>query len=370
MTQTDKHDDKQDKPEPRLQRAKTWVVERPAETAIVCTIFVIVLTAYPLRNFWVHDATRNVAFVIGGLIAIYGVVIAARRQATNHGQYELALKSDFSESLAKGVNAIPSDSVTIKTSGIRVFENLAKSIEADSDNYGMIVKTIHDFITENAERPIDEDTLELVDVMSMEEWPKAEVREQRQHIEVGIEVLAELISKKNNRTAMRLQLLDLRGLGFQGINMKGASLIAIHFGQAFLRNAYLTDVSFTFCSLKGASLVNTKLGGAGMFGSNLTGANLGEADLNGAKFNHVELFSKLSDNDLIEKLDVANVDFLRHQLDHADFTGANVTDADFSGTKAIEGAFNDEQLASMKKQPDVLIRQQVLELFENEHQDD
>ena len=123
-----------------------------------------------------HDANRNVAFVIGGFIAIYGVVIAARRQATSQRQYELALKSDFSETFAKGLNALASDSMTIQISGIRVFESLAKSLEADSDNYGMIVKTLNDFIIESAARPINERTGETFAYVNFDNWPKPKPR--------------------------------------------------------------------------------------------------------------------------------------------------------------------------------------------------
>lgn len=225
MTQTDKNDDKQDKPEPRLQRAKTWGLESWMGLLILSAVIVLGLTAYPLRNFWVHDATRNVAFVIGGLIAIYGVVIAARRQATNQGQYELALKSDFSETFAKGVSALASDSVTIKTSGIRVFENLAKSIEADSDNYDMFVKTIHDFIRESAAPPVDEDTNKTPSIEEPNVWPDPKPREQRQHIEVAIEVLVELAARPMTRKhEINLDNLDLRGLDMRNANLRGAFL--------------------------------------------------------------------------------------------------------------------------------------------------
>ena len=143
---------------------------------------------------WDGNATRNLALVIGGLIALYGVVIAARRRATNQNQYELAQKENFSGTFAKAVDAIAADSITIKTSGIRIFENLAKSVATDSDDYRMIVKTINDFIRETAVPPIDKNG-EPMKIDDAANWPAPISGLQRQHIEVALMVLGELVKK-------------------------------------------------------------------------------------------------------------------------------------------------------------------------------
>lgn len=280
MTQTDKQDDKQDKPEPRLQRAKTWVVESWMGLLILSAVIVVIASAFLLPFLWRQagsatwdgNATRNIALVIGGLIAIYGVVIAARRQATNQRQYELALKSDFSETFAKGVSALASDIMTIKISGIRVFDNLAKSIEANSSDYGMIVETINDFIIESAAPPIDERTGKTFAYADLSEWPKPKPRGQRQHIKVATRVLGELANEMGDaQHEIELAYLDLRELVLNGVSLKGANLGGT--------------------GLSGTSLVDTKLAGVRLINAKMLGVRLSDADLTGAKFNGAIMYS-------------------------------------------------------------------------------
>jgi hypothetical protein len=374
MTQTDKHDDKKDKPEPRLQRAKTWVMESWMGLLILSAVIVVIASAFLLPFLWRQagsatwdgNATRNIALVIGGLIAIFGLVIAARRQATNQRQYELARKADFSETFAKGVNALASDSMTIKISGIRVFENLAKSLEADSDNYGMIVKTINDFIRESAAPPIDEKTGLQINFFDPSKWPISEPREKRQYIGVAIKVLAELTTKMADwEKIISLNSLDLRDLYLTKLDLEGASLDRSNLDFTKLNHSNLARANFTLTSLTESHFEHTRLDDATFIAANLSGARFKGAFLTGADYQGSDLFKiKNAAHASKEKLETSNTKYLRQLLDHADFTGADVTDADFSHTTAIEDAFTDEQLNSMRAKPKVLNRQQVLELIE------
>ena len=328
-----------------------------------------------------HDANRNVAFVIGGFIAIYGVVIAARRQATSQRQYELALKSDFSETFAKGLNALASDSMTIQISGIRVFESLAKSLEADSDNYGMIVKTLNDFIIESAARPINERTGETFAYVNFDNWPKPKPREQRQHIEAVIRVLGELVNEMGDaQHEIELAYLNLKEFVLNGVSLKGARLSQTGLSGTFLIDAKLAGVRLINAKMRGVKLSDADLTGAELNGATMYGAELMRCDLNGSSFigakmggsylTSATLFSVKTYEFSIQELITVDAETFREMLDHADFTGADVTDADFSSTMTLEGAFTIEQMASMEKQPDVLNPERVLELIDKKHQEE
>jgi len=393
---------------------------------ILITLVAVLVSVFIRPNWWTQhgncewngSSTRNLIFVIGGLGAMYGLAISARRQATNEAQqatnleqqatsqkqyelaqkqYELAQKENFSDTFAKAVDAIAADSITIKTSGIRIFESLAKSVATDSDDYRMIVKNIEDFIRETAAPPNDENG-EPMDFGNMGEWPAPISGEQRQHIEVALMVLGKLADMMGvTKHQINLSGLDFRGLNLDDVFLGSADLERCNLGHISLRRADLTDAVLTFANLtranleeanltkaraQGANLTNASLRGANFTGADLSIANFTGADLNIANFTDALLiYANLTDailwGDLwLEKKTEARAyyeetspeDFDREtalkilsaaNFSHAILFGAYFSSAELPFTKAVEGIFTGAQLEQMKHKPEVLTREDV-----------
>ena len=329
--------------------------------------------------------------------ALYGLAIAARRQATNEAQqatnlaqqatsqkqyelaqkqYELAQKENFSDTFAKAVEAIASDSVTIKTSGIRIFEGLAQSVTTDSDDYDMIVHTINDFIRENAAPPIDENGRPM-QIDAAADWPAPTSREHRQHIEVALRVLGDLVMKMGSpKNRIQLRALDLRRLNLIKINLERANMQNCHLSNAILHeadltqaflfeakltNAYLADANLTDAYLWKANLTNASLWKANFINAyltdaNLTGARLWEFPLGKEKTAARAYYEETS-------LDDFDTQVALKKLNAANFSQANLSGAALGDTQAIEGMFTEEQLAQMKNRPTILSHEAVRALL-------
>lgn len=367
---------------------------------------------------WDGNATRNIALVIGGLIALYGVAIAARRQATNQNQYELAQKENFSGTFAKAVDAIAADSITIKASSFRIFENLAKSVATDSDDYRMIVKTIEDFIRETAAPPNDENGVPMI-ILQAADWPTPISGEQRQHIQVALMVLGKLLDMMGvTKHQINLSGLDFRGLNLDDVFLQGADLERCNLDDTGLRRADLTDANLILANLTHAnleeanltgarlwganlsaanleeanltkaSLREANLAGARLWGANLTDANLGKANFTGASLisanlTGAKLWGPLSDEQRDQarayyeetSRDDFDADYALQKLNAANFSYAILlrayfSNADSAPTKTVEGIFTEEQLKLMKHEPEVLKREDARAWLNQPESDD
>ncbi len=205
---------------------------------------------------WGGDSTRSVLFALGGIAALYGLIVARRR-------LDEAQKAQFSETLAQGVQSLANENLTIRTSGVRVLENLAKSVEVESGEHDIICNILNDFIRERTSPPREE----------LGKPQLAKLFDKRASITLAIRVLAEIVPKAVFIRNIVLYGLDLRGLHLDRLNLQRAQLWRVN-----LQNVGLSDTN-----LEGAFMGLAYLQGADLRGANFEDADLDKADVTGAK---------------------------------------------------------------------------------------
>jgi uncharacterized protein YjbI with pentapeptide repeats len=159
----------------------------------------------------------------------------------------------------------------------------------------------------------------------------------------------DVIDHVRNRVSLEhadLSTLDLRGIGFQKVNLSGADLSECRFSGAVLTEcklprAKLFDADLSGCNLSGSDLSSANLQKANLKEANLAnaklpGASLRQADLTQADFTNSDLaradfhFAKCSGTDF-RKAVLAEANFERAFLRGALFRGANIKGAIFQG---------------------------------------
>lgn len=83
------------------------------------------------------EIVKITVFALGGLGAIYGLIISNRRANNAHEQL-------FNERLGRGVELLAHEKMTMRVAGVRVLDDLTKS--SSREQITLIVQLMHDFV--------------------------------------------------------------------------------------------------------------------------------------------------------------------------------------------------------------------------------
>jgi uncharacterized protein YjbI with pentapeptide repeats len=137
-----------------------------------------------------------------------------------------------------------------------------------------------------------------------------------------------------------LQTADLRGMQFNGIDLKKADLSGADLRKAQLKGTHLNN----------ADLSNAKLNGADLRGADLSNAKLDGTDFKGCLYNEKTKFPlHFTRHDhsmylISAKTDLSNANLSGCYLYDADLKGANLKNANFTGADLRKADFRDANL--------------------------
>ena len=209
-------------------------------------------------------AVRNVALVIGGVVAL---IVALWRSVVAERQHRLAQLGLLNERYQKGADMLGSEVRSVRIGGIYALRALA---EERPQQYGVqILRVLCTFVRNPVLR------------QAMEEGP-ADVQA----------AMDAILGYDKSKIVWDEDLLDLREAGLLSVNLlekdlAGANLTRADLSWAELKGANLKGAILVDAELVGADLRLTNLKGANLRGAKLakaklTGADMTDADLSGA----------------------------------------------------------------------------------------
>lgn len=233
----------------------------------------------PLANGWTGEATRTLGLILGGLGAIYGIILAAWRTEAFTKQVEIGQRGQFNETLSRGLALLAHEEISMRTAGLRLLRELHKADDT-SERQEMIREMLLDFVQQHAQ-PESRDRRKNKLRGSGE-------KDRRVDIETAIHILGDHTPKDRREdidfSNLALHDLKLRGVclfgaNFDGANLDkavllganlvGADLINVHLHDAHLNGANLTDASLSCAQLSRTYLTDTILDGADLTSANL-----------------------------------------------------------------------------------------------------
>ncbi len=250
-----------------------------------------------LKVFWAWLGNDN-NLQVGHLIALLTAIILAITGWAIYSQFEVAKRSQFNDQLGRGAELLAHQELPARVSGVRILEDLGKSVAADSAENKLVSDILLDFVREKAAPPLKNDGTPYA---SFEEWPTPKPREKRRDIEMAIKALGEIVPDDADvrRKYLNFSRLDLRILGLSDTNLKSANLIGANLQRANLKDAQLQGANLSGANLHSARLRGANLEGASLLFTSLQGANLKDAQLQGADLNGANLLGTcLSGTDL------------------------------------------------------------------------
>ena len=263
------------------------------------------------RCFWgdlrgdqdsLSTTVRNVALVIGGVIAILIAVWRSRigeRQATAaqhqvenvrrqleiaHQQAETAQESLLNERYQKGAEMLGSDVVSVRLGGIYALQRLAYQ---HPNQYHFQIMRLFCSFARNP-RVNEEKTV----YYSVENGTTHELREDVQAVmtAIGHRSAAGLdLEELEENFQLDLRYADLHGASLEGANLAGALLTRAELGRTDLRKVNLSGSSLLGAKLDFALLKDAKFSGADLLGAKLCWADIENTDFSLAHFYSVNL---------------------------------------------------------------------------------
>ena len=288
---------------------------------------------------------RNIALVIGGLVAI---VVAVWRSLVAGRQARVSHRGLLNERYQKGAEMLGNGVLSVRLGGIYALRSLA---EEHPQPYGVqILRLFCAFVRDPknvtpsaAEVPAD--------------------------IQAAMDAVVEYDRRKIAWTPSLLNLFgaDLRYLNLEGANLEGgymplanlekANLARADLRNATLKSANLSEAGLFSADLSDADLTNAKLMGASLSTADLSDANLRQADLTEAELWAANLWAvnlmranlsgaNLSGTDL-SKADLVRANLAGADLSEADLSDANLSEADLSDANLSEADLSDANLSGV-----------------------
>ena len=220
------------------------------------------------------EVLKVMLLVLGGLGGLYGLVIAARR--AQNAQIQL-----FNERLGRGVELLAHRQETIRASGVRILDNLAKS--SNKKDVTLIVEILYSYVNTKAEIEADE---------SIQNRPQKPKRY------IDIELAIKAVSQHAKKTGipfyeLGFSRLDLRFLACEKSNLTGVCFWFSNITSGFFWRANLTEVQLqnailTHAVFREADLTYAVLSGADLSKADMAEANLSKADMTEANLHDIK----------------------------------------------------------------------------------
>ena len=288
---------------------------------------------------WSGEATRSVILTLGGLGALYGLVLAARR-------LDISETGMFNERLGRGAKLLADNKMRIRSAGVRVLEDLIKSSEQDSDNCLLICRILNDFIRSRAG---------VYDEKTDAEKENLKSREKRADIELALKVLGKSIKNQDDRyKIINLEDLDLRGLNLEGVKLSYARLNGAQLNEAHLNGAQLNEAHLEEARLEGARLEKAHLERARLIGAHLeraylVGAHLERARLRMAHLEGAQLWAAHLEGAHLWAAHLEGAWLVRAHLEGAQLWGANLEAAHLRHADISSADFGNAEKLTQKQ---------------------
>ena len=288
-----------------VQRWRSEVVFIFLAAAVLASAFIpFVREIWLYGDEWTGEATRSIVLTLGGLGALYGLILAARRVQVNEKQAATAAqnattaeKNLFNDRLGRAASLLAEEKLVMRVMGVDILEATAKDSTPESDAHNFVLRNLLSFV-QSQELPEIEEGKD----------PREVRRQKFTDVERAIKVLGE-ITPPDARNKIDLSSLDLRYLHLQQANLNGAflwdaKLQGADLQKANLQRSYLQRVNLQRADLqevklqrahlpesklKSANLIHAKLQGADLQKANLQRAELRFANLQGAYLSYVNL---------------------------------------------------------------------------------
>jgi uncharacterized protein YjbI with pentapeptide repeats len=274
----------------------------------------------PTQEEWalrVSDERRSVLWMIGGILAIIGLVYTALRHRLSQASHELQRDANRTDRYAGAIEQLGSEKLDIRLGGIYALERIALDSERDRGPIGEVLSA---FVREHTREA------SLVP------------REQRGDVSTDVQAAITVLGRRPkdgthpaaNFSGACLPGADFSTMSFRNATFENADLGGARMQGADLSGAVLTRANLGKTNLLEADLSGAKLTAAEMVATNLKGAKLQEADLSNA--NLVGATLDLSDLTRAELAwaKLTRVSFVRATLKSANMRDANLKDINFS----------------------------------------
>ena len=221
------------------------------------------------------DTVRNIALSIGGIWAIYAVLLATVR-------VKIMQQQQISENLARAAEQLSSDIVSVRI--LAIFSLGSIAMEMDIQIRRDVIKILCFYIQEKClirnERGssiFPDDLKQVIYVLSNIQHKKREV---------GVLDLSFIYLSNVNLSDANLSDANLIGADLSGANLRNSDLLDASLSGANLSDANLHNVDLKSANLSDANLHNADLSDASLYGANLSGADLNNANLLGVRGLH------------------------------------------------------------------------------------
>ena len=244
------------------------------------------------------ETVKLILLIIGGLMAVYTLILADERQEKFSEQVETSQEQVkqfskqvdnaqaqlFNDRLGRGVELLANDSVTLRVAGVRILDDLAKT--SNHGQIGLIIKILYDHLKNRGD-------IRYTENEAGENVPEDRGhRKTRQSVELALKTILTLANTDNiSREDIIFEELDLRGLDISGVACELPRVIftrvladKIKLSGSILNKALLGG-AFTKADFSGAILNDAKFD----VGAKLTEAKFPQAELNRAVFYDCDL---------------------------------------------------------------------------------
>jgi hypothetical protein len=252
-----------------------------------------------------NEARKNLAYIMGGILAIIGIYMAHRRikaleQQVLVGQEQLevaqnqlqvAREGQITERFTRAIDQLGSKEMAISLGGIYALERIANDSDKD---YWPIMETLTAYVRGNA--PWREPTPETPEAAAGAEAAgekKTTPTQTVPKLAADIQAVLTVLGRRKYRYARQeepwrldLRKTDLRRVSLRKAHLEGANIRYANLEKANLEGAHLDGTRFRKANLERSRLKGAHLEKAGLEGANLKGAKdlpweqLAKADIN------------------------------------------------------------------------------------------
>jgi hypothetical protein len=199
-----------------------------------------------------NEARRTLYYIMGGVLAIIGIVLTFRRIRALERQVLVAQEGQITERFTRAIEQLGSDKMEIRLGGIYALERIANDSDKD---YWPIMETLTAYVRENAP------------------WPRKEPSSAVYDLATDIQtILTVLGRRKYNYSQGEKKCLDLTDT-----DLRLANLDRAHLERALLHGANLQGTFLWGTHLEGTKLRRVEMNGAIFGKTHMEGADLREA---------------------------------------------------------------------------------------------
>ena len=267
---------------------------------------------------------RNVALVVGGLVAIlvalWRSLVAEHHATAAKRQSETGERAYLNERYRQAASMLGDSELPVRLGGIFALERLAKDHPAEFPQEA--VKLLLEFVRTPP-------TLREPQPNVWDGWLQIERPATRQDVQVAVDTIGELVrlDRSQDNEEKWWRRLDLHDAQLCGVDLSEVWLVRANLRNANLMFACLERMPLQNAQLQRANCRQARLGHADLSGAEMNDADFSEVRACGTKFVGAEMPKSMVNADL-EEADLTDAVF-----PNTDLTGAKLRDAIVTGAK-------------------------------------